>query len=31
MEADSGTTNFTVDSTLVQGHEQFSSKVKVEK
>jgi hypothetical protein len=30
VEADSGTTNFTVDSTLVQGHEQFSSKVKVE-
>jgi hypothetical protein len=31
VEADTGTTNFTVDSTLVQGHEQFSSKVKVDK
>jgi len=30
MEADSGTTDFTVNSTLVQGHEEFSSKVKIE-
>jgi hypothetical protein len=30
VEADSGTTDFTVNSTLVQGHEEFSSKVNVE-
>jgi hypothetical protein len=30
VEADSGTTDFAVNSTLVQGHEVFSSKVKVE-
>jgi hypothetical protein len=30
VEADSGTTDFTVNGALVQGHEEFSSKVNVE-
>jgi hypothetical protein len=30
VEADSSTTDFAVNSTLVQGHEEFSSKVKIE-
>jgi hypothetical protein len=29
VEADSSTTDFTVNSALVQGHEEFSSRVKV--